>query len=49
MAKGRKDTPAFRKQVNKVVRRLEEEGRGDFVKHRGSYYAGTDSKVGYTL
>ena len=50
IAMGRKDNPALRKQVTKVIRELEEQGRKDFVKQRGSYYAGEGSKVdGYSL
>ena len=45
IARGRKDSPAFRKQVVRVLKELEEQSRGDFKRLRCSYYAGDDSKV----
>ena len=43
--RGRKDSPAFRKQVVRVLKVLEEQGRSDFKRLKCSYYGGDESKV----
>jgi hypothetical protein len=45
----REDTAMYRKNVTKALKTLTDENRCDFVKHKGSYYAGADSKVGHML